>query len=210
MSLFIAVAGNIGVGKSTLTEKLAQALGGTPFFEPVQENPYLADFYQDMARWGFHSQLFYLARRLEEHATILHNGGVVVQDRTLYENAEIFARHLFDRGFIQKRDWDVYHQVYQTASRLLRPPDLVIYLQATVPNLLHRIQKRGRAYEQAIEPGYLESLNKLYDNWAKHFTLAPLLTIDANNDDYLEDTNSFDAVLVRIKKSLGGFPSPLL
>ena len=210
MALFIAVAGNIGVGKSTLTEKLTQALGGTPFYEPVQDNPYLADFYQDMGRWGFHSQLFYLSRRLEEHASILNSNGIVVQDRTLYENAEIFARHLFDRGLIHERDWSVYQGVYQTASRLLRPPDLVIYLQASVPSLLKRIQTRGRAYEQNIEPAYLESLNQLYDTWAKQFSLAPLLTIPTEEIHYLDEPAQFENILTRIRQALGGLPSPLL
>lgn len=157
----------MGVGKSTFTKLLAQTLGGKPYFEPTTENPYLADFYQDMPRWAFHSQWYFLGRRLKDHAVILADEGVLIQDRSLYENAEIFARNLYERGFIAARDWDTYQEIYQTAARLLRPPDLVFYLQAPVPCLVERIRQRGRDFEQAIDVNYLEGLNRLYENWSR-------------------------------------------
>ena len=210
MQLFIAIAGNVGVGKSTFTRLLAQTLGGKPYFEPTTENPYLSDFYQDMRRWAFHSQLYFLGRRLKDHAVILADEGVLVQDRSLYENAEIFARNLFERGFITARDWDAYQEIYQTTVRLLRPPDLVIYLQASVPSLVERIRKRGRDYEQTIDVAYLEDLNKLYEAWSRDFRLASVLTIPTEDIHYLEDSGEYDSVLDMIKQHLGGLPMPLL
>jgi len=210
MQLFIAIAGNMGVGKSTFTRLLAQTLGGKPYFEPTTENPYLADFYQDMPRWAFHSQMYFLGRRLKDHAIILADDGVLIQDRSLYENAEIFARNLYERGFITARDWAIYQEIYQTAVSLLRPPDLVIYLQAPVPSLVQRIQKRGRDYEQKIDVTYLEDLNKLYENWSREFNLAPVMTIPTQDIRYLEDPAEYEGVLNQIKERLGGLPVPLL
>lgn len=209
MQQFIAIAGNMGVGKSTLTNLLAKTLGGKPYFEPTVENPYLADFYQDMPRWAFHSQMYFLGRRLNDHAAVLAGEGVLIQDRSLYENAEIFARNLFERGFISPRDWAVYQEIYQTAVHLLRPPDLVIYLQASVPSLVDRIKTRGRDFEQAIDITYLESLNRLYEGWSREFTLAPVLTIPTEEVHYLDRPEEFERVLNVIKEKLGGFAVPL-
>ncbi len=208
MQLFIAVAGNVGVGKSTFTRLLAQTLGGKPYFEPTTENPYLSDFYQDMKQWAFHSQMFFLGRRLKDHAVILADDGVLVQDRSLYENAEIFARNLFEHGYISARDWDSYQEIYQTAARLLRPPDLVIYLQASVPSLMERVGKRGRDFERTIDSAYLESLNVLYENWSREFSLAPILTIPTEDIHYLENPKEYEGVLNLIKQRLGGLPIP--
>lgn len=210
MQLFIAVAGNMGVGKSTFTRLLAQTLGGKPYFEPTTENPYLADFYRDMRTWAFHSQMYFLGRRLNDHVVIQSDEGVLVQDRSLYENADIFARNLFEQGFISARDWDTYQEIYRTAVSLLRPPDLVVYLQASVPSLVERIRKRGRDFEQSIDIGYLEGLNRLYELWAKEFRLAPLLAIPTEDVHYLESPQDFESVLELIKQRLGGFPMPLL
>lgn len=209
MQQFIAIAGNMGVGKSTLTQLLARTLGGKPYLEPSVENPYLADFYQDMERWAFHSQMYFLGRRLNDHAAVLAGDGILIQDRSLYENADIFARNLFERGFISPRDWAVYQEIYQTAVRLLRPPDLVIYLQASVPSLVDRIKARGRDFEQALDISYLESLNRLYDGWSKEFRLAPVLTIPTEEIHYLDQPEEFENVLNAIKEKLGGFPVPL-
>ena len=209
MQLFIAVAGNVGVGKSTFTRLLAQTLGGKPYFEPTTENPYLSDFYQDMKQWAFHSQMFFLGRRLKDHAVILADDGVLVQDRSLYENAEIFARNLFEHGYISARDWDSYQEIYQTAARLLRPPDLVIYLRASVPSLMERVGKRGRDFERTIDSAYLESLNVLYKNWSREFSLAPILTIPTEDIHYLENPMEYEGVLNQIKQRLGGLPIPL-
>jgi deoxyadenosine/deoxycytidine kinase len=209
MHLFIAIAGNMGVGKSTLTGLLAHTLGATPYLEPSVENPYLADFYKDMERWAFHSQMYFLGRRLKDHANVIASDGILIQDRSLYENADIFARHLYERGAISERDWATYQEIYQTAVRLLRPPDLVIYLQASVPSLVERIEKRGRSFEQAINHDYLHGLNTLYENWSREFSLAPVLTIPTEELHYLEDPKSYDQVLHLVKDHLGGLPVPL-
>ncbi len=209
MHLFIAIAGNMGVGKSTLTERLSRTLGATPYLEPSIENPYLADFYQDMQRWAFHSQMYFLGRRLKDHATVIASEGVLIQDRSLYENAEIFAQHLYERGAISERDWATYQEIYQTAVRLLRPPDLVIYLQASVPSLVERIQKRGRAFEQTIDVDYLHGLNRLYEHWSQQFGLAPVLTIPTEEIHYLAEPSAYEHVLGLVKERLGGLPIPL-
>lgn len=210
MQMFIAVAGNMGVGKSTFTRLLAQTLGGKPYFEPTTENPYLADFYQDMKKWAFHSQMYFLGRRLNDHAVIQSEEGILVQDRSLYENAEIFACNLFERGFISERDWATYQEIYRTAVGLLRPPDLVIYLQASVPSLVERIKQRGRDYERTIDEAYLQDLNRLYENWARDFRLAPVLTIPTEDVRYLESPGEYGKVLELVKRHLGGLPTPLL
>lgn len=210
MQMFIAVAGNMGVGKSTFTRLLAQTLGGKPYFEPTTENPYLADFYQDMKKWAFHSQMYFLGRRLNDHAVIQSEEGILVQDRSLYENAEIFACNLFERGFISERDWATYQEIYRTAVGLLRPPDLVIYLQASVPSLVERIKQRGRDYERTIDEAYLQDLNRLYENWARDFRLAPVLTIPTEDVRYLESPDEYGKVLELVKRHLGGLPTPLL
>lgn len=210
MQLFIAVAGNMGVGKSTFTHMLAKTLGGTPYFEPTVENPYLSDFYQDMPRWAFHSQIYFLGRRLKDHADVVASQGVLIQDRSLYENADIFARNLYERGFISDRDWAIYQEIYQTATHLLRPPDLVIYLQASIPALVQRIKTRGRDFEQSLDLEYLKSLNTLYETWSREFTLAPILTIPTEEIRYLNDPTSYNHVLDLIKQRLGGIQTPFL
>lgn len=180
MSCFVVISGNIGVGKSTLVGLLAQRLGWTPFYEPNAENPYLADFYADMKRWSFHSQVFFLAQRVAQHKQLLERGEPVVLDRSVYEDAEIFARNLSLRGDMNERDWQTYESLYRTMSSLLRPPDLVVYLRASVPALMQRIARRGRDYESRVSHNYIESLNMLYDEWARTFTASPVLTIETD------------------------------
>ena len=150
MKKFVAVAGNIGVGKSTLVELLCVRMGWEPFYEPVTENPYLADFYKDMDAWSFHSQIFFLTHRLQSHYNLSQHPNSVVQDRSVYEDAEIFAQNLYLQGHIQMRDYQTYRDLYETTLRFLPPPDLVIYLRASVPTLMKRISHRGRDYEQTI------------------------------------------------------------
>jgi deoxyadenosine/deoxycytidine kinase len=145
---FVAIAGNIGVGKSTLVTLISERLGWQPFFEPVVENPYLADFYKDMRAWAFHSQIFFLTRRLQSHRQLIDHPTSVVQDRTVYEDAEVFACNLYHQGYINDRDYSAYHELYQVLTDFLPPPDLVVYLRATVDTLLNRISFRGRDYEQ--------------------------------------------------------------
>lgn len=182
-SCFVVIAGNIGVGKSTLVGLLAQYLGWTPFYEPNADNPYLADFYADMQRWSFHSQVFFLAQRVAQHKQLLERGEPVVLDRSVYEDAEIFARNLYLRGEMSARDWQTYEGLYRTMSSLLRPPDLIVYLRASVPVLMQRIARRGRDYESRVSPSYIESLNVLYDEWVHSFTASPVLTIETDAID---------------------------
>jgi deoxyadenosine/deoxycytidine kinase len=204
MNKYIVVAGNIGVGKSTLVSLLCQRLGWDPFFEPVTENPYLEDFYQDMNTWGFHSQVFFLAHRLQIQHAILKNPGSVVQDRSIYEDAEIFAANLFYQGHLSKRDYDTYQALYQAMNDFLPPPDLVIYLQASVQTLQQRISQRSRGYEQAISAEYLSRLNDLYQEWINHFTLCPVLTIPADDLDYVAHSRHLDLIVQKVQEKLTG------
>ena len=205
-NLFIAVAGNISAGKSTLTKILAEKFQAKPIFEPVSENPYLADFYKDMKRWAFHSQMFFLGQRLKDQFLLSKESGTFIQDRTIYEDAEIFAKNLFERGFIEKRDWDVYQGFYQTISDLLPSPDLIIYLKNSVPTIKKRIIMRGREFEQRIDEKYLLDLNRLYDDWANNFTKSPVLIISLDNLNYLEDPKKFEYIVDLISEKLGGRP----
>ena len=164
---YVAVAGNIGVGKSTLVDLLCKSLGWDPFFEPVSENPYLPDFYKDMAAWAFHSQIYFLIHRLRVHHSILTHPNSVLQDRSVYEDAEIFARNLYLQKQINERDYATYRELYGTLIAFLPPPDLVIYLQASVPTLQKRIALRGREFEKGISSEYLTNLNALYDDWIR-------------------------------------------
>lgn len=201
---FVAVAGNIGVGKSALTERLARELGWEPFFEAVDDNPYLADFYTDMARWGFHSQIFFLGRRLRHHVMLLRRPNSVIQDRTIYEDAEIFARNLYERGDLSERDWRVYRELYETLLMFLPPPDLVIYLRASVPTLQRRIAMRGRPFEQAISPDYLGRLNDLYEAWIERFDLCPVLTVPADHLDFVRHRRHLQLILDKVIERLQG------
>jgi deoxyadenosine/deoxycytidine kinase len=198
---FLVVAGNIGVGKSTLVEGLARRLGWQAAFEPHAENPYLADFYQSMAAWSFHSQTFFLSKRLEQHFRIGLRETSVIQDRSLYEDAEIFARNLFEQGHMSDRDWETYHGLYTTMSMAIPAPDLVIYLRAPVETLLERIAERNRGYEQSIPQDYLERLNDLYDRWAAAFHLCPLASIDARALDWRKDED-LDRVVEVVRSRL--------
>jgi deoxyadenosine/deoxycytidine kinase len=199
---FIAIAGSIGVGKSTLTTLLAERLGWQPVLEAFDENPYLADFYQDMRRWSFHSQIFFLSRRVERHHRLLHNGSSVIQDRSVYEDANIFAYNLYRQGQMAARDWQTYAELARTLIDLLHPPDLIVYLRASVPTLLQRIAQRGRSYEQDIAPDYLAQLNELYDAWAADFRLCPVLEIATDELNYITCREHLDYVAQCIAERL--------
>jgi deoxyadenosine/deoxycytidine kinase len=201
---FVAVAGNIGVGKSTLTTLMTQKLGWSPFFEAVEENPYLADFYKDMSRWSFHSQAFFLSRRLQQHYQLLQRDDSVLQDRSVYEDAEVFARNLYRQGNMSARDWQTYYDLYTILSQLLTPPHLVVYLKASVPTLLRRIAQRGREYERTISADYLSALNDLYDDWVARFALCPVLTVETDNLDYVQHDAHLDQIVGRINDRLHG------
>ena len=201
---FVAIAGNIGVGKSTLTGLLGQRLGWEPFYEAVADNPYLVDFYGDMTRYAFHSQIFFLSRRLRHHRRLLDFPGSVVQDRSVYEDAEIFARALYAQGHIVERDYRTYRELYEVLVLFLPPPDLVVYLRASVPTLLKRISQRGREFERGITPEYLEQLNNFYAAWMQEFSLCPVLTVPADDLDYVHNGTHLDLIIARIEERLSG------
>jgi deoxyadenosine/deoxycytidine kinase len=201
---FIAIAGNIGVGKSSLTALLSQRLGWQPFYEAVDDNPYLADFYQDMQHWAFHSQIFFLSRRLRHHHEIVAYPATAVQDRCVYEDAEIFARNLFQQGQMSERDYHSYRELYQAMVLFLPPPDLIVYLRASVPTLLHRIAQRGRSYERGISPDYLTQLNLLYEEWAENFTLCPMLIFPADHLDFVWHDTHLEFIAGKIVQKLSG------
>ncbi len=204
MEKFIAVAGNIGVGKSTLVKMLSEALDWTPFYEPVTENPYLADFYEDMQAWGFHSQVYFLMRRLRIHRQLTKMNGSVIQDRSVYEDAEVFAHNLYMQDAITDRDYGTYRELYQVLVEFLPPPDLVIYLRASVPTLLDRISKRGRDYERTISADYLADLNELYEDWVENFELCPILTIPCDNLDYVAKSQHLGLIVEKVRDILMG------
>lgn len=204
MKKFVAVAGNIGVGKSTLVSLLCARLGWQPFYEPVAENPYLADFYQDMRAWAFHSQIFFLTHRLRAHRQLLDHPTSAVQDRSVYEDAEVFAHNLFRQGLIDERDYSSYCELYRVLIEFLPPPDLVVYLRASVPTLMERIRRRGRDYERTITPEYLEQLNTLYEDWITHFSLCPVLAVPADDLDYVSNHYHMDLIVRKVQEKLTG------
>jgi deoxyadenosine/deoxycytidine kinase len=204
MKKFIAVAGNIGVGKSTLVTLLCDRLGWQPFYEPEAENPYLADFYRDMRSWAFHSQIFFLTHRLRAHRQLIDHPTSVIQDRSVYEDAEVFACNLYQQDLISERDYGTYRELYQVLIEFLPPPDLVVYLRASVPTLLKRISHRGRDYERRINSEYLAQLNLLYEDWIKNFSLCPVLTVPADDLDYVAHSWHLDLVARKIEDKLTG------
>ncbi len=204
MKQFIAVAGNIGVGKSTLVELLSKHLGWEPFVEGVVDNPYLADFYADMASWSFHSQIFFLGRRLRDLRRLMDFPKTVVQDRSVYEDAEIFAKNLYRQGLMRERDWMCYLELYQVLTELLPPPDLVVYLQASVATLRQRIALRGRDYEKKIAPDYLAQLNALYEEWIANFKRCPMLIVPSDRLDFVGNDSHLDLILKKIQEKLRG------
>ena len=204
MKKFVAIAGNIGVGKSTLVEKLCKKLDCTPFYEPVTDNPYLTDFYNDMRTWAFHSQVCFLTHRLRSHHQLARHGNSVIQDRSVYEDAEIFAHNLYLQGHLHPRDYKTYRELYLTMVDFLPPPDLVIYLRASVPTLMNRINMRGREYERSIPSDYLSSLNVLYENWITDFTICPVLTVPADDLDYVVYNGHLNLIADKVDEKLTG------
>ena len=206
--MFLAVAGNIGAGKSSLTSLLAERYALEPVYEAVDENPYLEDFYTDMKRYAFHSQIFFLSRRLEQHLAQVNPGSRVIQDRTIYEDASVFARNLFEEGVMDARDYSAYRAMYEAIRRTLKPPDVLVYLRSSVPTLQTRIAQRGRDYEAAIQTSYLEQLNRLYDEWIEAYDLSPKLTLDADRLDFVSKEEDLQAVMKRLGPY--GLTAPIL
>ncbi|MCC6146827.1 MAG: deoxynucleoside kinase [Anaerolineaceae bacterium] len=204
MKKFIVVAGNIGAGKSTLVGMLSEQLQWQPFYEPVAENPYLADFYQNMPAWSFHSQVFFLTHRLRIQYDLLLFPGSVVQDRCIYEDAEVFAYNLFLQGHINARDYDTYHALYRSLIEFLPAPNLIIYLRASVPTLIERIARRGRDFESAISPAYLSQLNNIYEQWIHKFTDCPVLTVPADDLDYVKNPQHLALIVKKVQEKLTG------
>jgi deoxyadenosine/deoxycytidine kinase len=204
VSYYIVIAGNIGVGKTTLTDLLSKRLSWEPMFEAFKENPFLADFYDDMPRWAFHSQVFFLSQRLKQHHFLLRRNGSIVQDRCIYEDAEVFARNLHLQGSLSEKEWEAYEDLYRAIVRVLAPPNLLVYLQASPPTLLARIAQRGREYERTISESYIAQLNGCYEDWIDHFKLCPTLTIQTDGLDYVRYEDHLDLIIDRISERLHG------
>jgi deoxyadenosine/deoxycytidine kinase len=199
---FIAVAGNIGTGKSSLLDFLTSTYHIEPFYEPNDENPYLPDFYRDMKRWAFQSQLFFLSNKFRIHQEADRVPGVVIQDRTIFEDAEIFATALHQMRKIDKRDWATYWNFYQSILEAIQPPDLMIYLRCSMRTLRRRIRLRGRQMEQDIPLSYLKRLDRLYENWIQDYSLSEILVLESDQRDFVNDLVDRQDVRERIEALL--------
>jgi deoxyadenosine/deoxycytidine kinase len=196
---FIAIAGNIGAGKSSLLDFLTSTYDVAPFYEPNAENPYLEDFYADMKRWAFQSQMFFLSNKFRIHQQADRTPGVVIQDRTIFEDAEIFATALHQMRKIDGRDWETYWAFYQTILRAIKPPDLMIYLRCSIRTLRRRIRLRGRPMEQDIPLAYLKRLDRLYEAWIEGYSLGDVLILDSDRLDFVSDLVDRQDVRTRIE-----------
>ena len=205
--MHIAIAGNIGSGKTTLTKMLATHYGWTPKFESVDFNPYLADFYEDMERWSFNLQIYFLNKRFQDVVEISKHKEVIIQDRTIYEDARIFAPNLHAMGLMSTRDFENYSDLFDLMMSLVNPPDLLIYLRSSIPNLIAQIQKRGREYERSIRIDYITGLNQRYEDWIRNYK-ARLLIVDVDNIKFENKPEDFQYITDKIDAELFGlFPS---
>jgi len=202
--MHIAIAGNIGSGKTSLTELLAHHYGWQPHFEEVDDNPYLEDFYEDMTRWAFSLQIFFLKSRLGSVQQIRESGQDVIQDRTIYEDAYIFAPNLYDMGLMSRRDYETYLSLFELMSSFVQPPDLLIYLRASVPTLVEQIQRRGRSYENNIRLDYLKRLNERYEAWIERYNKGKLLIINTNDIDFIRNKSDLSSVIDKVEAELNG------
>lgn len=202
--MHIAVAGNIGSGKTTLTTLLSKHYKWEPHYEDVDDNPYLNDFYQDMQRWSFNLQIYFLNSRFNQILDIRKSGKVVIQDRTIYEDAYIFAPNLHSMGLMTTRDFENYFTLFNLVSSLIEPPDLLIYLRASIPTLVNQIQIRGRKYENTIRLDYLKRLNERYEAWVDSYNLGKLLIVDADNYDFPDNPEDLSTVIDKINAELHG------
>jgi len=202
--MHIAVAGNNGAGKTTLTRFLAKQFKWEPHFEDVVDNPYLDDFYHQMERWSFNLQIYFLNSRFRQVLQIRESGKNIIQDRTIYEDANIFAPNLHEMGLMSKRDFDNYFDFFQTLKSMVKPPDLLIYLNASVPTLVGQIQKRGREYEENIRLDYLKKLNEFYNKWIGGYKEGPLLIIDVDKNKFAEKEEDFGEIISKVDSQLFG------
>ena len=200
----IAIAGNIGAGKTTLTKMLAKHFKWEPHFEDVDHNPYLSDFYEDMHRWSFNLQVYFLNSRLQQLLEIRNGTETVIQDRTIYEDAFIFAPNLHDMGLMTQRDFDNYSKFFSTIQQMVSAPDLLIYLKAGIPKLVDQIQKRGRDYEENIRLDYLKRLNAYYDKWIADYKDGPLLVVEVDQMDFAENEEDFAKIISKINAQING------
>jgi len=202
--MHIAVAGNIGSGKSTLTSLLAKHYKWQPHYEKMDDNPYISDFYEDMQRWSFNLQIYFLHSRFHTINQIKENGESIIQDRTIYEDAYIFAPNLHSMGLMSTRDFDTYQSLFASIKSMLNPPDLLIYLRAEIPTLVNQIQKRGREYEDAIRLDYLKRLNERYEAWISTYKEGKLLIIDVNNIDFENDPEHLGDIISKVDSNIHG------
>lgn len=197
--MYIAIAGNIGSGKTSLTEILTRRFGAKAYYED-SDNPYIGNFYEDMNRWSFNLQIYFLGARIEQSKEILNAGGDLFQDRTIYEDAHIFADNLHQMGLMSSRDFDTYMKIFKLGTSLIPKPDLLIYLKASVPTLINQIKKRGRAYEMSIDEAYLGRLNDKYDNWINNIYDGELLVVDMDSKDFIKNPEIADDIVAHIEK----------
>ncbi|MEI7424079.1 MAG: deoxynucleoside kinase [Prolixibacteraceae bacterium] len=203
-NMHIAIAGNIGAGKTTLTRLLAKHYGWEAHYEDADNNPYLDDFYHDMLRWSFNLQVYFLNSRFSQVLEFRDSGKTVIQDRTIYEDAEIFAPNLHEMGLMSTRDFSNYRQLFALMSKLISAPTLMIYLRATVPTLVNNIQKRGRDYENSIRLDYLSQLNQRYEAWASHYTLGKMLIVNVDNLNFEANQEDLSKIIDRINAQFHG------
>ena len=193
---FVGLAGNIGVGKTTFTEIVAKKMDWIPYYESVADNPYLIDFYRDMSRWSFNLQVYFLHKRFKTHHEMSMSNGGVIQDRTIYEDVEIFARNLQEMNFMDKRDWENYRGLFSIMTSYLRQPDLIIYLKASTDTLLSRIKNRSRDYEKSIDPEYLHTLNVAYNKWINNIKNIPVHVIETDGFNIFDDKNDEEDIML--------------
>jgi len=199
---FIGIAGNIGVGKTTFTSFLAKEFQLKDIYESVTDNPYLSDFYSDMHRWSFNLQIYFLHHRFSSIIDISKSENGFVQDRTIYEDVEIFSRNLHDMGYMDNRDWETYSDLFKNMTKFLKSPDLIIYLKADLDTILERINKRSRDYEATIDPEYLKRLNLMYDEWIAGITWTKVLVIDTNSFNIFKDKDTLDNIFSDVRGKL--------
>ena len=202
--MHIAIAGNIGSGKTSLTELLAKHYGWEPHYEDVDENPYLSDFYEDMPRWSFNLQVYFLKSRLSSVQQFREAGKTVIQDRTIYEDAYIFAPNLHDMGLMSRRDYENYFSLFELMNSFVQAPDLLIYLRASIPTLVNQIQMRGRSYENNIRLDYLKRLNERYEAWIQGYKNGKLLIIDANEIDFIKNKSDLSMIIDKVDSHVHG------